>query len=309
MAGLSSRTTLRLLAHGAVALALAGCGRDAEAPGGEARSDGGVCQVVSRMIPLPEGLGESSGLAPSQRTPGALWTHNDSGGDPAVYAFGLDGRPMGTVAVTGARNRDWEDMAVAACDGGSCLYLGDIGNNAGRRSDPIVLYRVPEPAPGEGATAPAERFEAHFPGERHDAEAMFVLPDGRVYLVSKGTGRGRPIELFRWPTPLQPGAVATLERVRQLAPPPRQPGDEVTGASASPDGRWVAVRTYSTLAIYPADSITGTGGAILQMDLLPLGESQGEAVAIGNDGTVVLTSEGGGHHLPGNAALLRCTLP
>ncbi|HEX2202084.1 MAG TPA: hypothetical protein VHG91_02245 [Longimicrobium sp.] len=309
MAALLSRKSICT----ALLIALGGCDRDAEAPAGEPRAEsgGGLCQVANRMIPLPEGLGESSGLAPSHRTPGVFWTHNDSGGDPAVYAFGLDGRIMGTVTVTGARNRDWEDMAVGPCAaaGGSCLYLADIGNNAGRRRDPIVLYRVPEPAPGDAATAPAERFEAHFPGERHDAEAMFVLPDGRVYLVSKGTGRRAPVELFRWPTPLQAGAVATLERVRTLAPPPRQPGDEVTGASASPDGRWVAVRTYSTLALFPADSITGTGGAALQMDLLPLGESQGEAVALGDDGSVVLTSEGGGASLPGNAALLRCTLP
>ena len=47
------------------------------------------------------------------------------------------------------------------------------------------------------------------------------------------------------PTPLETHGKPTLELVRRLAPEPTQLGDRVTGASASPDGRYVVVRTYA----------------------------------------------------------------
>ena len=33
---------------------------------------------------------ETSGLAVSHRTPGLLWTHNDSGGEPVLFALNAD---------------------------------------------------------------------------------------------------------------------------------------------------------------------------------------------------------------------------
>ncbi|HEV7590628.1 MAG TPA: hypothetical protein VGO40_21140, partial [Longimicrobium sp.] len=134
-----------------------------------------------------------------------------------------------------------------------------------------------------------------------------LLPDGRIYLVSKGIHN--EVELYRWPTPLRDGPPVTLERVRQLAPEAAALGDRVTGASASPDGRWVAVRTYAALAFYRTADLLGSGGPVSQLDLEPLGEPQGEGVSLADDGTVVLTSEGPGHHLPGTIAHLRCVLP
>ena len=295
-----------------LAAALAACpAADAGAGKGVDGAQAGACRIEVREIPLPEGVGETSGLARSRRTPGVFWTHNDSGGDPELFAFDAAGRLQGRVMVAGAEMRDWEDAAAGPCGGGSgdCLYVGDIGNNTGRKAE-LVVWRIPEPAPADTVSAPAERFTARFPGQerRPDAEAMFVLPDGSLYLITKGTRRD-PVELYRWPTPLVVGQVATLERVRRLAPPPRQPGDEVTGASASPDGRWVAVRTYSTLAFYRAAELAVAAEPALSFDLLPLGEAQGEAVALDSAGAVMLTSEGGGHHIPGTGSRLTCTLP
>jgi hypothetical protein len=295
-----------------LAAALAACPAADAGAGKEARGEqAGACRIEQREITLPEGMGETSGLARSRRTPGVFWTHNDSGGDPELFAFDAAGRLQGRVMVAGAEMRDWEDAAAGPCGGGSgdCLYVGDIGNNTGRKAE-LIVWRLPEPAPADTTSAPAERFTARFPDQerRPDAEAMFVLPDGQLYLITKGTRRD-PVELYRWPTPLVVGRTATLERVRRLAPPPRQPGDEVTGASASPDGRWVAVRTYSTLVFYRAAELAAAGEPALSFDLLPLGESQGEAVALDADGAVMLTSEGGGNHIPGTASRLTCSLP
>ncbi|HEX8693931.1 MAG TPA: hypothetical protein VF746_16025 [Longimicrobium sp.] len=284
------------------ALAASGCN---DAPAKETVAEA-ACQVVAKEVTLPDAADETSGLAASRRHAGVYWTHDDSGNQPVVFAVDASGQNLAAVQVTGATNRDWEDAALGPCPGGDCLYLADTGNNDGD-DDVVALWRVPEPAPTDRESAPAERFTARFPQGSPDTEALFVLPGGEVYLVTKGTRD--PIELYRWPTPLAAGQAATLQRVRRLAPRPRQPGDRVTGASASPDGRWVAVRTYSTLAFYRTPDLLGGGQPAAQVDLTPLGEPQGEAVELENDGAVTLTSEGGGHHLPGSLSRLACKLP
>lgn len=289
----------------AIGLAAAGCGEAGarDRAGEEPRS---ACRVVVKETPLTPPVGESSGLAESRRRPGMFWTHNDSGGEPSLYAVDAGGQLLATVEMTGARNRDWEDLAIGPCPGGSCLYVADTGNN-GHGSRDVFLYRAPEPEAGARRTAKAERFEARFPRGTPDTEAVFVLPDGSVYLVTKGSQA--PVELYRWPTPLREGVKAQLQLVRELTPEPEQVGDRVTGAAASPDGRWVVVRTYSTLAFFRTEELLGGGGPEYTTDILPLGATQGEAVSLADDGAVTLTSEGGAHYLPGSMSRLACTLP
>jgi hypothetical protein len=287
------------------------------APADAAAVSPAECQVVEKGLTLPDELKESSGITPSRAHPGVFWTHNDSGNTPDLYAVDIEARELGKVRVTGATNTDWEDIAAARCPAGSgdCLYIADSGDNGGGQDDgkgkgdrrhAVRLVVVPEPARG-ARTVQAREYMAFLPGKRTDIEALAILPDGRIYLVSKGIRRD--IELFRWPTPLAEGAPVTLERVRELAPQAAQVGDRVTGASASPNGKWVAVRTYAALAFYRTADLLGSGRPFSQLDLEPLGETQGEAVTLADDGTVVLTSEGHGHHLPGTLARLRCVLP
>jgi hypothetical protein len=287
----------------AAAFALSGCEREAGAEqAAEPNSaTARLCRVVTKETPLPPPLGESSGLAASRKHRGVFWTHNDSGGDPAVYGVNPGGQRVASVRVKDAENQDWEDMAIGPCPGGGdCLYLADTGNNGNRRE--ISLYRVPEPAPGERETKDAQRFRARFPQGSPDAEAIFVLPDGAVYLVTKGNRE--PVELYRWP--LQDKGAAELQLLHRLAPRPEQLGDRVTGASASPDGQWVAIRTYSTLALYRTPELLAGRGPAYTTDLSILGEAQGEAVSLGDDGTVVLTTEGGSQMFPGGMSRLSC---
>ena len=99
----------------------------------------------------------------------------------------------------------------------------------------------------------------------------------------------------------------TLERVQFLSSTPRSLPEQVTGASASLDGRTVAIRTYRSLRFYrmvegrlqPFEE-EGT------VNLQPLQESQGEAVGLGPDGLVVLTSESGPTGGPPGMVVMRC---
>jgi hypothetical protein len=296
-----SRRTIPLLA---LVAACSGAGGGAEE---KAPEEG--CRIEARGLTLPENVKEASGVAFSRTLHGVLWTHNDSGHEPELFGLDATGQELATFPV-GVGMRDWEDIAVGPCADGSCVYMADIGDNS-RGSEPLALFVAPEPSAAGERVGPVRTYTARFPdGRLRDAEAIFVLPGGEVYLISKGTRT--PVDLFRWPTPLREGAPVTLVHVRQLAPTPAQPGDRVTGASASPDGRFVAVRTYSLLNVYRTTDLVGPSPAppapLRRTDLIPLGEAQGEGVALADDGTVALVSEGHGRHVPGTLALLRCPL-
>jgi hypothetical protein len=265
-----------------------------------------ACRVDAAGVALPAAVHESSGLALSGAGD-ALWTHNDSG-RPTLHLVGTDGTPRGEVRVTGARLTDWEDIAAGPCPGGGrCLYVADIGDNQARRAD-VRLYRVPEPRPGDAQSAPAEALTAVYPDGPRDAEAMFVLPDGGVHVVSKGeTG---PIVLYRLPRTARPGTPARLERVAELAAGPVDRRDRITGAAASPDGRWVVLRTLRSLAFYRAGGLaSGQLGTPLTFDLRALDEPQGEAVDWGPGNVLYLSSEGGKKETPATLSRLTCTLP
>jgi hypothetical protein len=261
------------------------------------------CTPAGSLVPLA-GLAEASGLASSRRVPGRLWTHNDSG-QPIVFALDSRGAVAGQVHVTGATVEDWEGIAVGPCGSGSCLYIGDIGDNeAGRKR--ITIYRVPEPEKPGGTAAVSDVFHATYPDGAHDAETLFFAGD-RLHIVTKGdTG---PVALYRFPQQLQAGATMKLERVGGPAPRP-DADSRITDGSASPDGQWVVLRSKSELTFYRAsDVLAGQWRAAGTVNLTSLKEPQGEGVALGADNTVFLAGEGGGKGQPGTFARLSCSPP
>jgi hypothetical protein len=275
------------------------------------------CEQVSGPDPLPAELSESSGAAFSRFHPGVIWTHNDGGHDAALFAVGPDGRLVGRVSLTGVINRDWEDMETAPCAGGTCLYLADTGDNAHRRRS-VAIYRLPEPDPAASAAEGAEVLLGRFPAGPRDVEAIFVLPGEGIHLVTKGSRD--PVEVYRFPTgsPFSAvdqvggtaaGAVPVLELVQVLDGSRRSLPRQVTGASASPSGDHVVLRTYETLEFFHARDgilVPTAGGPV---NLRPLRESQGEGVGWGFEKRIALTSEAGPFGGVGSIALLECRVP
>jgi hypothetical protein len=250
------------------------------------------CMPAGSLVRL-QGVSEASGAAASQRHPGIIWTHNDSG-EPVVFAFDTRGGSKGRVTITGATVTDWEDVAVAPCPQGSCLYIADIGdNNRARRQ--ITIYRVAEPALDAQATSPAEAITLTYPDGARDAEALFIAR-GELFIVSKTNPQ--TTALYR---------AALTARTGTLTAVTRLPLAGVTGGSISPDGEWVALRTNEELMVYRAEELaSGQGAEPRRFALMSVGEPQGEGVAIGADGVIYLVGEGGGGG--GTLAAIRCPL-
>lgn len=252
---------------------------------------------------LPAALDESSGVAIGLRDPAVLWTHNDDGS--TLFALDTTGALRGSAPVR-PRLRDWEDLATAPCEvHASCLYMADTGDNAERRSDgSIKILRVAEPGlPLPEGPLRAEAFPIRLPDGPRDIEALFVLPGEQVHLVTKG--RNHAVTVYRYPPPLRPDTV-TLVEVQRLTDGAQPLANQVTGASALADGTIVAIRTYQTLAFYAVEGDTLAPRIDGLVNLRTLQEAQGEAVALGSDGLVILTSEAGFFGGGGSMNILRC---
>lgn len=249
-------------------------------------------------------LTESSGVAVSRAHPGVLWTHNDSGDGPYLYATDLRGRDRGFLRVPGAAAFDWEDIALGPCPlrssrAPACLYLADTGDNLELRPS-VTVYAVPEPEPPTGAgdtlrtTAAPAVLRLRYADGSHDVEAIYVSPrDSALYLVSKGLSGG--IRLYRvdrakWAE----RGVATAALVQTVdIRPNAEAGRRVTGAAVRRDGRLVAIRTYSEIYLFSSGGggrLARAGKACDVAGLEPGGG--GEAIDFLNDSTIVLTSEG-----------------
>ena len=236
-------------------------------------------------------LTESSGLAASRRMPGLLWTLNDSGNPPELFAIDSSGRDRGVFRVEGAENRDWEALALARCGRTYCLYIAEVGDNNARYSS-LKLYRVAEPARPEapgGTVVPNGTIELRYEDGPRDAEAILVTADQKVYLISKeksGGGRVYYLDRTAWDSP----DVVTA-RFLQALPLPDGSQFQITDAALGLDGIEVAIRTYSYIFFFRL------GNGKLTLDprrprCYAAGlDIQGEGISWLKDGRLATTSE------------------
>jgi hypothetical protein len=253
----------------------------------------GPCVVVSGPSALPE-IAESSGLAVGRRTPGVLWSHNDSGNDAVLFALDTGGRLLGRVRVP-VRTRDWEDVSAGPCPAGDCLYVADIGDNRGVRAG-IRVFRVAEPAPADSVTTAPEEFDATYADGPHNAEAMFVA-DATAFIVTRDrTGGVYRAEMT------SPGKHLVFRKINELGLA------AVTDAETSRDGRTVVVRTSHEAVFYRTGELSrGTVQPYARIRIDGLREPQGEGVALDGD-LLYLSSEGRAWNRGGWLIGLRCEL-
>lgn len=257
---------------------------------------------------------EASGLAFSRRSPGLLWTHDDSGGQPALYALTPGGKLVGSVRLGGLRNEDWEDLAAFELDGKAWLLIADTGDNNARR--PVVaLHLIEEPARERLSVdqpvtlAPAWTLRLRYDDGPRDCESVAVdIAERAIYLLSKRDDTPR---LYRVDLPAgrAPGAVVVARRVG-LVPHIPEPSaaemllkrghlgrrrSEVTSMDFSGDGTLAAVLAYGGGMVF--ERKTGESWAdALAREPAPLtlsGLLQGEAICFTPDAkSLYIASEG-----------------
>ena len=151
---------------------------------------------------LPTEVSETSGLFFHN---GRLWTHNDSGGKPILYALDTTTfEVVQRITLAQVKNKDWEEV----CTDGESVFVGDFGNNKGSRKN-LRIFTFPLSAlPAEGDTiiqvdsilfrfADQTNFEKRKHEHDYDCEAMFAT-DSCLYLLSKGWATGTT-RLYRLP--------------------------------------------------------------------------------------------------------------
>ncbi len=240
-----------------------------------AAAEDGATKVCTVKDPR---IDESSGLAASRRHPGIVYTFNDSGGRPEVYALGPDCRTRATLRFAGAGNRDWEAMALGP-DG---IYVGDIGDNLGGAWPYVTVYRIPEPARLRSQTLRATAYRIKYADGPRNAETMMIDPrTGRLYIASKSLSGD---SLYEGPQRLRTGRFNVMHKVGGA------PFYATDGAFA-PDGHAFVIRGYWGAEIYRAP-----GKKIA--DVTIPNQKQGEGITFTADGrSLLLSSEGTGQPL------------
>lgn len=212
-------------------------------------------------------LSEASGVAVSRRNPDVLWSHNDSGDLPTLYAIDTRGKYLGKVDILGASAFDWEDIAAFELNGKSRLLIADVGDNFGIRPQ-VSLYIITEPdihKAGKNFSLQAKisrRINLRFRNGPHDVEAVAVdAVENAVYLLSK---KDQPPVLYRVPlTPKkqdQPVTAQPVTRVKTLPPVSQQDlrkhpkfgrfRSQPSALDISADGKYWLVTTYNRGYLY-----------------------------------------------------------
>jgi hypothetical protein len=207
---------------------------------------------------------EASALEASRRYPDVYWTVPDSGNPPHLVAIDGAGKVLARYRIKDAVNLDWECLAL---DQSGRLFICDVGNNAIRGKSRLLqrwvyVVREPDPrkpvaeeaAPGEPPTLPLERtLLVRYPEGPFDIEAALAFGEA-VYFISKTDGDAAVYRL-PWIQAVADSTASndedtgeeaiTLEKILEL------PGlRSATGASLSPDGRLLAVSTYTDVWLY-----------------------------------------------------------
>lgn len=233
-------------------------------------------------------INEVSGIAVSRQNSSYIWTHNDSGDLNYIFLIENDGAYLGTFRLSGAENRDWEDMAIGPgpISGKNYLYVGDIGDNSGRY--PInYIYRFPEPDVNLADSSAqwvdvsnVDRIPFVYPdGIMTDAETLLVDPWTKdIYIITK---QEYPVTVYKLPYPQSTTIPAVAVRYGTL------PFTTATAGDISADGKEILVKTYEKVFLWTRVEGESIRDALMKQPIrVPYTpEMQGEAIAFPENGS------------------------
>lgn len=250
---------------------------------------------VERFAKIEVGaVNESSGFAASTRHPGLVWTHNDSGDGPRLYALTSDGKlwhgsPPGGILVAGASAVDWEAITL---DGSGNLVIGDVGNNDNIRED-LTVHFLPEPDPAGAPTVRVQRSvrvrypdQLRFPPDlrNFDCEAIFWYRERLHFLTKHRSDSDTKLYRLDQELPFPKASTLTLIGSHPIR-------GAVTAADCSPDGRRLAVLTYGAVSLFePAPGAVNPLNGVVSTLSVRMGqceaiclEASGDSVLVGNE--------------------------
>jgi len=153
---------------------------------------------VQQSFKLDHRLPEGSGL---EAWNGRLWAHNDSGASMLFAIDTVNGNIIEEFRLKSTVNKDWEDLTQDSL----YFYLGDTGNNAGKR-DLLNILRIEKQSLIRHA-AKIDTIAFSWPevrdGEKmskinFDCEAFIIMEDS-LYLFTKEYKENRGTRVFSIP--------------------------------------------------------------------------------------------------------------
>jgi len=233
---------------------------------------------------IPSAIKEASGV---DYNGSDFWTHND-GGSNKIYRFNSSGSLRQTLEISGATNRDWEDITHSS--DGSSMFIGDFGNNNFDRTN-LKIYKFPYPS-SSSTIRTASSINFSYPDQRQfpskwknfDAEAFFHY-DGKLYIFTKGEGSAIGYTKM-YSVPDSPGTYSA-KLVDSF-----YVNSRITGAAISPDAK--SVTLISNTKIYLFKNYSGTdffGGQCTKISISG-SWTQKEGVTYSSSSNLYIVDEG-----------------
>jgi hypothetical protein len=264
-------------------------------------ADSGAVLLDSNLVT------ESSGLARSRQAEDRLWTHNDSGDSPRLFAVTRQGNFLASLTIQHAQAVDWEDMCSFTRNGTDYLAVADVGDNVEMRKE-VVIYGVEEPALPESnretlALSTRLKFELHvrYPKGPVNCEAIAYDPWRQQFILATKERLWSHIYAVDF-DPHKSQQSTTAQLIGSLILP------MVTGAAISDDGQLLALSTYGpTCLLRRKPDVDWTAASEAErrqakwypksseeLELVPAPpRRQGEAVCFDTTGSkLLMTSEG-----------------
>tara|TARA_R110002167_G_scaffold233264_2_gene438499 strand:+ start:1160 stop:2017 length:858 start_codon:yes stop_codon:yes gene_type:complete len=249
----------------------------------------GQLQLIAK---LPEKLDENSGIIHLKGE--TVWFIQDAGNQDKLYQVDFNGKLRNELQVKNGDNIDWEDLTKDDQDN---VYIGDFGNNHGKRTA-LVIYRVPNPEVEKGKKIKAEQIVYRYPEQEqikagtpdltYDAEALFYR-DNFLYIITKDRNVPFTGEARIYKVPAKKGKY-TASFVGNFNTCDQMDSCKVTAAAIAPDGKKVVLLGNGKLWIFSNfEGDDFSSGSMKTIDLEVT--TQLEAVCFLDNKTLLLSDE------------------
>lgn len=248
---------------------------------------------------------ESSGLVLSRKNKNILFTINDSGSKPILYAYDLNGILRGEFDIRTAKNKDWESLATLNFNNEPHILVADVGDNDQKRKD-VELYLIKEPTPpakllkGVIKIKLESKMKITYEDGPQNCEAVAVdNTTNEILFISKIYGPKcavytLPTKLFALPSSINYMKRENKDIVHKAKRIATINVNVATGADITEDGKHLVICTYVGGYVYTRKSKESWADALKrEPTLFPLPlRKQGETIAFSPDAkSLYLTSE------------------